>query len=280
MNPSTMQGDLSAYAKVLPTNRYGERCAAAGHLVIADHVIRQDAAGRYCLNDLHHAAGGLQHHQPGKFFANKAARALVAEVKRASPNSESPVLTVNDGRNNGTYVAKELVYAYAMWISATFHLQVIRAYDSLVSGAAKPVELSRIELLRLATQAEEERLALANEVKQLAPKAAALDRLATATEGSYSLRDAAKSLQIPERKLTQWLHQKHVIYPQAGSGWRAYAEGIKRGFVEVKIRTGTHVNGSTWTNAQVRVTPLGMARISKALTEEGLASCDVAAEHA
>ena len=37
-----------------------------------------------------------------------------------------------EGVKGGTYVVKELVYSYAMWISAKFHLQVIRAYDAMV----------------------------------------------------------------------------------------------------------------------------------------------------
>ena len=107
-------------------------------LIVANTQIRQDVAGRYCLNDLHQASGGAKRHQPGDWLRLKQTRELVVEVEK-SPEGlrefpEAPVQTINDGFANGTYAVKELVYAYAMWISAAFHLHVIRAYDALVMG--------------------------------------------------------------------------------------------------------------------------------------------------
>lgn len=110
-------------------------------LVIANTQIRSDAAGRFCLNDLHQASGGAKRHQPGDWLRLKQTQELVAEISKSPdglrefPEAHcTPVHMVNDGFGNGTYAVKELIYAYAMWISATFHLHVIRAYDSFVTS--------------------------------------------------------------------------------------------------------------------------------------------------
>lgn len=57
---------------------------------------------------------------------------LIAEIER-SPDLVNGCKLLREGKLQGTWVCKELVYAYAMWISARFHLQVIRAFDAIAS---------------------------------------------------------------------------------------------------------------------------------------------------
>ncbi|MDU4393283.1 MAG: KilA-N domain-containing protein [Acinetobacter ursingii] len=112
-------------------------------LTIGEFTIRQQQGEYYCLNDLHKASGYDKKHQPAFFMRNQQTKDLIEEINRSAnlqinadtPSAnlqKPPFIKINDGENNGTYVVKELAYAYAMWISPKFHLMVIRAYDSLV----------------------------------------------------------------------------------------------------------------------------------------------------
>ncbi|OGT17908.1 MAG: hypothetical protein A2522_08545 [Gallionellales bacterium RIFOXYD12_FULL_53_10] len=95
--------------------------------------IRQDYEGRYSINDLHKAAGGLPKHQPAFWMANESTKAVVAALLESQDCTREPLKTINGGTNRGTWVERELVYHYATWINAHFFLKVIRAYDQLAT---------------------------------------------------------------------------------------------------------------------------------------------------
>lgn len=98
-------------------------------------TINQDAEGRYCLNDLQQAAtAGMNKRtvELYEFTRRPETHALIEAIENTG-NSDIKALETKRGRNGGTYVVKELVYAYAMWISPKFHLEVIRSYDRLAT---------------------------------------------------------------------------------------------------------------------------------------------------
>ncbi|MDP1664115.1 MAG: KilA-N domain-containing protein [Methylobacter sp.] len=110
-------------------------------LTISNTPIKQDHAGRFCLNDLHKASGNQNKHRPSLWLKNQQAIDLIDEIARAgipALEQNQPVKTINGGNQQGTFVVKELVYAYAMWISPAFSLKVIRTFDVLVTGQQQP----------------------------------------------------------------------------------------------------------------------------------------------
>lgn len=108
------------------------------NLQLVGVAISTDDAGRYSLNDLHAASGGNPNHAPAQFMRTEQTKALIEEINCANMHSLGletvgiPAVKTKEGRNGGTFVVREMVYAYAMWISPAFHLKVIRAYDALI----------------------------------------------------------------------------------------------------------------------------------------------------
>lgn len=142
-------------------------------LTIAHLTIHQDEHGRYSLNDLYKASGGLPKNKPSEWMRNKQTKALIEtlmneqskagipalpqpKVKREFPLRNSKTgrefppapVWIEPTKNPGTYVVKELVYAYAMWISPAFMLKVIRAYDALMRGETKAEQAKNLQAWR------------------------------------------------------------------------------------------------------------------------------------
>ncbi len=109
-------------------------------LTILTTKIRQ-IDGLYSLNDLHKAAGGKDKHKPLNFLRLDTTQALIKEIQFSEMRSASK--TINGGPQRGTYVCRELIIAYAAWISASFHLKVIQVFLSQ-SGLNSPLERKSI----------------------------------------------------------------------------------------------------------------------------------------
>ena len=87
----------------------------------------------YSLNDLHRAAGGLEKHKPANWLRNQQTTDLIAELEKAQ------IRAIQKKQKLGTFVCKELVVHYGMWISPAFSLKVIRAFlDTQEEASASP----------------------------------------------------------------------------------------------------------------------------------------------
>lgn len=104
-------------------------------LQLGNVAIRQNN-GLFSLNDLHKAAGGELRHRPVEFLRLEQSQALLDELQKGGDSHL--FLKTTKGRNGGTYACRELVIAYAAWISAAFHLKVIRVFLSATTPQASP----------------------------------------------------------------------------------------------------------------------------------------------
>lgn len=132
-------------------------------ITISAVSIRQDNQSRFSLNDLHKASivdgQNARTKEPGKFLASPQTIELVAEYETQNLGIKAIEKIIGRGKAQGTYAVKELVYAYAMWISPKFALQVIRAYDAMQTNNTNPsqqleheVDFLQREHMRLSNQ--------------------------------------------------------------------------------------------------------------------------------
>jgi len=91
--------------------------------------------GLYSLNDLHQASGGDPSQRPGNFLGTDQTKSLIAEISNAGISA----FKTTRGKYGGTYACKELVIAYASWISAEFHLKVIRVFLDAAANPTQPL---------------------------------------------------------------------------------------------------------------------------------------------
>ncbi|ENV15530.1 MULTISPECIES: phage antirepressor KilAC domain-containing protein [Acinetobacter] len=128
----------------------------------------------------------------------------------------------------------------------------------------KPRELTRLEILQIALHAEQENQVLHEKVEILEPKAKALDTIAN-TEGTYNIRECAKTIGIGERKLVDLLLKKKWIYREESGRLQPYAtkraEGI---FINRPSPVVTNkYTGEEQVHLHMRITAYGLTKIAE-----------------
>lgn len=128
---------------------------------IAGLTIEQSTNGLYSINDLHKASGGLAKHRPENWYRLQATINLISFLESQVINHKNgKVIETVSGKDigsqeknpcnpiggiQGTFVCRELVVAYATWISPQFFAHVIRTFLDVVDGVyARVAEQDRI----------------------------------------------------------------------------------------------------------------------------------------
>lgn len=224
-------------------------------------IIHQDKLGRFCLNDLHQASGGEQKKQPRYFLENKQTQDLVqALVDSGIPLS--PVEVVRGGSTQGTYVVKQIVYAYAMWISAKFHLKVINTFDAVVNQKQLPDLNNPSQLRDLLLGYAEQNIQLTTENQVLTK---AIETI-TSTEHGVKFQQACKILDVKQHVLAKWLREhgwdRYINKSRASTHYSQERDYCETKFEEVD---GVKPSGQpyNYTKIEFFILPKGMALLAK-----------------
>ncbi|MDD2711301.1 MAG: phage antirepressor KilAC domain-containing protein [Simplicispira sp.] len=202
-------------------------------------------------------------------------------LKEAAPKfSGTASYTVNNAvRSRAIYnFPKREACLMAMSYSYDLQAKVFDRMTALEGGAApalnmrdpRQMAMAALQLIEVNQELQATIDQQQHKIAADAPKVQGFDRIAS-SDGSLCLTDAAKTLQIQPRKLTQLLSEKCWLYRRPmGSGWLAYQERIQQGLLEHKVTTGEKSDGSEWSSTQVRVTAKGLTKLADVVRQAGL----------
>ncbi|WP_063655179.1 KilA-N domain-containing protein [Candidatus Arsenophonus triatominarum] len=94
-------------------------------VVIENTIVRQDAFGRYCLNDLHRAAvaqgKATESQRPSNFVRSKGISIIIKVLGKSS------VQIMHGGVESGTWAVETLAIRYAVWLKKETIIEKNRA---------------------------------------------------------------------------------------------------------------------------------------------------------
>lgn len=150
---------------------------------------------------------------------------------------------------------------------------VIEHIKKLQAKTAKPaMDLNNPEFLRHALLGYTEKvIELEHKVQVLEPKANALDQIAE-TSNSFCIRDAAKTVGVPEKKFIQFLMNQNWIYrAKDGSNTLcAYSKRLAQKVMTEKVTRVIETSKGPQVFTQARITSKGLTRLAAMVRDAGL----------
>ena len=240
--------------------------------VIAGVEITTDEQGRFSLNALHNASGTNSAKQPSNWLRLESTHALKNELIDSYNSSDLMSLPIvkKEGRFGGTYAHELLAISYAGWISPSFQLQVNQTFLDYKSGKLQPgfnpKELSRMDILSLAMEAEKENTQLKERIEEDKPKVEFHDAF-IASDQEISVGHAAKLLSKGKKNLFVFLRTYGYLIDRGDEYNLPYQRYKDQGLFTVKLGEYHHpVHGKTPTT-KTMVTGKGLVRLGKHLRE-------------
>lgn len=161
-------------------------------------------------------------------------------------------------------------------LSPEFTAALVDRWTELEQQIAAPVValpqdyLSALKALVMSEEAKERANA---EIKQLQPKAAALDAISH-SKGSTGIRETAKAVGMGQNEFVAWCTNPdkpmsaRFMYRDHSGALNAYSHRIDQGFVTQKLSCFIGGDGRDRTAPKVRFTPSGVTQIAKLLQQE------------
>lgn len=146
---------------------------------------------------------------------------------------------------------EELTMTLVTGYNIVLRNRVIKRWKELESR-----ELSKMEILQMALESEQQKLVLQTQLELQAPKVAFVDKYVEST-GNKTFRQVAKLLQIKEPTFREFLKKNKIMY-QLNGEWTAYQNHVDAKRFHVK--TGVSDSGHTFNHALF--TPKGIEWIA------------------
>ena len=154
---------------------------------------------------------------------------------------------------------EELTMTLVTGYNIVLRNRVIKRWKELESR-----ELSKMEILQMALESEQQKLVLQAQLELQAPKVAFVDKYVEST-GNKTFREVAKLLQIKEPAFRAFLQSQKIMYKLNGE-WTAYQNHVDAKRFHVK--TGVSDSGHAFN--QVLFTPKGVEWIAGELAKFNL----------